>query len=131
MRKQNVMRLALLDDLNMLTAVEARKFARELDIYVGNLKKPGLISKLQTYNCEGREYLCANMGALLFSKRRYTLDHLRKLGNLGKLKIQVLKQYSKRLGVNVLQVRGRRILEIALNKLLSKGSQSRDLGYKC
>ena len=62
MRKQNVMRLALLDDLNMLTAVEARKLARELDIYVGNLKKPGLISKLQTYNCEGREYLCANMG---------------------------------------------------------------------
>ena len=40
------------------------------------------------------------------------------MGNLGSLKNQVLKLYSKRLGINVLEVRGRKNLELALkNKL--------------
>ena len=43
------MMLALVDDLNMLKADEAKKFAKELDLYVGDLKKHGLISKLQPY----------------------------------------------------------------------------------
>ena len=49
LRKHNLMRLALVDDLNMLTADEAKKFAKELDLHVGDLKKQGLISKLQPY----------------------------------------------------------------------------------
>ena len=130
LRKQNVIRLALVNDLNMLTAEEAKQFAKELDLHVGNLKKPGVIIKLQPYYSEGREYLCANRGALLLSQRRGILDQLRELGKLGKLKIQVLKQYSKRLGVNILEVRGRRNLELALNNLLSMGLQSQDVGYK-
>ena len=97
LRKQNVMRLALVNDLNMLTAEELKKFARELDVHVGNLKKPGLIIKLKPYYSEGREYLCANKGALLLSRRLDVLNQLRQLGNLGKLKIQILEQYSKRL----------------------------------
>ena len=130
LRKQNVMRLALVNDMNMLTAEEAKQFSKELDIHVGNLKKPGVILKLQPFYNEGREYLCANNGALLLSKRRDILYQLRNLGKLGKLKIQVLKQYSKRLGVNILEVRGRRNLELALNNLLSMGLQSHDAGYK-
>ena len=105
----------------MLTAEEAKQFAKELDIHVGNLKKPGLIIKLQPFYTKGRKYLCANNRSLLLSKRRDILYQLRNLGNLGKLKIQVLKQYSKRLGVNILEVRGRRNLELALNNLLSIG----------
>ena len=66
----------------------------------------------------------------MLSQRRDLLDKLRKLGKLGKMKIQVLKQYAKRLGVNVLQVRGRRNLEHALNNLLTMGLQSYDVGYK-
>ena len=130
LRKQNVMRLALVNDLNMLTAEEAKQFAKELDVHVGNLKKPGVIIKLQPFYTEGREYLCANNRALLLSKRRDILYQLRNLGKLGKLKIQVLKQYSKRLGVNILEVRGRRNLELALNNLLSIGLQTHDAGYK-
>ena len=130
LRKQNLMRLALVDDLNLLTAEEARTFTKDLDLYDGNLKKQGLITKLLPYYSEGRGYLCANRGELLLSKRKSILDQLRKLGKLGKLKIQVLKQYSKRLGVNVLEVRGRRNLELALNNLLSMGLQSHDVGYK-
>ena len=34
LRKQTVMNLGLVDDLNMLTVEQARKFAKELDIYV-------------------------------------------------------------------------------------------------
>ena len=41
------MNLGLVDDLNMLTAEEARKFAKDLDIYVGKSTKPCLITKLQ------------------------------------------------------------------------------------
>ena len=130
LRKQNVMRLALVNDLNMLTAEEAKQFAKELDIHVGNLKKPGVINKLKPFYTEGREYLCANDGELLLCKRRDILSQLRNLGKLGKLKIQVLKQYSKRLGVNILEVRGRRNLELALNNLLTMGLQSHDAGYK-
>ena len=130
LRKQNVIRLGLVDDMNMLTAEEAKKFAKDLDIHVGDLKKPGLINKLKPYYNEGREYLCANRGALLLSQRREILEQLRKQGKLGKLKIQILKQYSKRLGVNVLEVRGRRNLELALNNLLSMGLQSNAVGYK-
>ena len=118
LRKQTVMSLALVDELNMLTAEEARKFAKELDIYVGKLTKPGLISKLQPYWTEGRRYLSENGGVFLVTQRRGILDKLRKLGNLGNLKIQVLKHYSKRLGINVLEVRGRKNLELALSKLL-------------
>ena len=70
LRKQNVMRLALVNDLNMLTAEEAKQFAKELNLHVGNLKKPGVIIKLQPFYTEGREYLCANNRALLLSKRR-------------------------------------------------------------
>ena len=130
LRKQNVLRLALVDDLNMLTAEEAKQFAKELDIHVGNLKKPGLINKLKPFYTEGREYLCANDGVLLLCKRRDILSQLRNLGKLGKLKIQVLKQYSKRLGVNILEVRGRRNLELALSNLLTMGLQSHDAEYK-
>ena len=90
------MRLALVNDLNMLTAEELKKFARELDVHVGDLKKTGLIIKLKPYYREGREYLCANKGVLLLSRRLDVLNQLRQLGNLGKLKIQVLKQYAKR-----------------------------------
>ena len=49
LRKHNLMRLALVDDLNMLKANEAKKFAKELDLFVGDLKKQGLIRKLQPY----------------------------------------------------------------------------------
>ena len=66
----------------------------------------------------------------MLSQRRDILDKLRKLGELGKLKIQVLKQYAKQLGVNVLEVRGRKNLELALKNLLSMRLQSHDVGYK-
>ena len=66
----------------------------------------------------------------MLSQRRDILDKLRKLGELGKLKIQVLKHYAKRLGVNVLEVRGRKNLERALKNLISMGLQSHDVGYK-
>ena len=66
----------------------------------------------------------------MHTQRRDILDKLRKLGKLGKLKIQVLKQYAKQLGVNVLEVRGRKALELALNNLLSMGVQSYNVGYK-
>ena len=66
----------------------------------------------------------------MLSQRRDILDKLRPLGKLGSLKIHVLKRYAKRLGVNVLEVRGRKKLELALNNLLSMGLQSHDVGYK-
>ena len=47
LRKQTVMDLGLVDDLNMLTVEEAMKFAKELDIYVGKSTKPELVNKLQ------------------------------------------------------------------------------------
>ena len=109
-----------MDELNILTAEEARKFAKELDIYVGKLTKPGLVNKLQPYWTEGRRYLSENGGVFLVTQRRRILDKLQKLGNLGNLKIQVLKHYSKRLGINVLEVRGRKNLELALNNLLGR-----------
>ena len=112
------MNLGLVDDLNMLTAEEARKFAKDLDIYVGKSTKPCLISKLQQCWSQGRKYLSDDGGVLLVDRRRQILEKLRKLGNLGNLTIQVLKHYSKRLGINVLEVRGRKNLELALNKLL-------------
>ena len=40
-----------MDELNMLTAEEARKFAKELDIYVCKLTKPGF--RLVNYNLIG------------------------------------------------------------------------------
>ena len=118
MRKRTVINLGLVDDLNMLTVEEAKKFAKDLDIYVGKSTKPCLITKLQQCWSEGRKYLSDDGGVLLVNRRRQILDKLRNMGNLGKLTIQVLKHYSKRLGVNVLEVRGRKNLELALNKLL-------------
>ena len=101
-----------------------------MDIFVGDLKKQGLIEKLQPSHIEGREYLCANGGSLLISKRGEILHQLQKLGTLGNLKIHVLKNYSKRLGINILEVRGRKSLELALNNLLSKGLPSDIVEFK-
>ena len=46
------------------------------------------------------------------------------------MKIHVLKNYSKRLGINILDVRGRKNLELALNNLLSKGLPSDVVEFK-
>ena len=124
MRKSTVINLGLVDDLNMLTVEEAKKFAKDLDIYVGRSTKPCLITKLQQCWSEGRKYLSDDGGLLLVNKRRQLLEKLRNMGNLGKLTIQVLKHYSKRLGINILEVRGRKNLELALNKLLGTRLES-------
>ena len=124
------MRLALVDDINMLTAEEAKTFAKHLDLFVGDLRKPGLIKTLLPFWKKGREYLCANSNSLLISKRHEIIEQLRKLGKLGNLKISVLKHYSKRLGVNILEIRGRKNLELALNNLLSMGVHSHVAEYK-
>ena len=80
LRKQTVMSLALVDELNMLTAEEARKFAKVLDIYVGKLTKPGLVNKLQPYWTEGRRYLSENGGVYLVTQRRGVLDKFTEIG---------------------------------------------------
>ena len=58
---------------------------------------------------------------LLIKQPKDQIKRLRKQGNLSKMHISVIKSYAKRLGLDILKIRGRNNLEVALRQLLKNG----------
>ena len=94
LRKKELMRLALVDDLSFWTGLEAKQFAKNLDVPIGS-NKAAVLRVLKPLYDEGREYLTANGDLLLKRLRSDLIMKLRREGTLGKLKISVLKSFSK------------------------------------
>ena len=120
-RKKELQRLALVDDLIFFTGEELRLYAKNLDLYVGSSNKPELIKILKPFYVEGRKLLSANGNQLLRFHRSGLLLQLREQGALGKLRITVLKSYAKRLGFDMSQRKSRKNLERSLEKLMEDG----------
>ena len=121
LRKIELMRLALVDDLSFWTGLEAKQLARNLDVNVGSSNKPEVLKMLKPLYDEGRKYLTANGNLLLMRLRSELILKLRQHGTLGKLKITVLKSFAKRLGLDISQRISRRNLEKYLEKLMKEG----------
>ena len=64
-RKKELQRLALVEDLTFLTGAELRLFARNLDLYMRSSNKPEMIKILKPFYEQGRKYLSANGNRLL------------------------------------------------------------------
>ena len=120
-RKNELQRLALVDDLIFFTAEELKLYAKNLDVYVGSANKPEVIKILKPFYAEGRKLLSANGNRLLRLLRSELLLKLRQQGALGKLRITDLKSYAKRLGFDMSQRTSRKNLERSLEKLMVDG----------
>ena len=120
-RKKELQRLALVDDLIFFTGEELKLYAKNLDLYVGSSNKPEVIKILKPFYAEGRKLLSANGNRLLRLLRSDLLSKLRRQGTLGKLKLTVLKSYAKRLGFDMSQRITRRNLQRDLQKLMDDG----------
>ena len=118
LRKKELQKLALVDDLIFFTGDELKLYAKNLDLSVGTSNKPELIKILKPFYVEGRKLLSANGNRLLRLLRSGLLVKLRNQGPLGKLKITVLKSYAKRLGFDMSQRKSRINLERSLKKLM-------------
>ena len=108
------MRLALIEDLKFLNISEAKKFAKDLDIYVGTSNKAEIISLLTTSYLEGRELLKANDSKILKQLREEVLSSLVNKNKVEKLSTSSLKSYAKQLGLYEESMKGRRSLISAL-----------------
>ena len=120
-RKKELQRLALVDDLVFFTGEELKLYAKNLDLYVGSANKPEVIKILKPFYAEGRKHLSANGNRLLRLLRSELLLKLRQQGALGKLRITDLKSYAKRLGFDMSQRTSRKNLERSLEKLMVDG----------
>ena len=118
LKKKEIQRLALVEDLSFFTGEELKKYAKNLDLYVGSSNKPEVLKILKPFYEQGRQYLCANGNQLMKRLRSDLLSKLRQHGTLGKLKITVLKSFAKRLGFDMSQRISRRNLELSLEKLM-------------
>ena len=107
-RKKELQRLALVEDLTFFTGEELKLYAKNLDLSVGSSKKPEMIKILKPFYEQGRKYLSANGNRLLRVLRSDLLVKLRQQGPLGKLRVTVLKSYAKRLGFDMSQRKSRR-----------------------
>ena len=121
LRKKELQRLALVEDLTFLTGAELKVYAKNLDLYTRSSNKPEMIKILKPFYEQGRKYLSANGNRLLKLLRSDLLLKLRQQGTLGKLKITVLKSYAKRLGFDMSKRISRRDLESSLEKLMTDG----------
>ena len=130
LRKKELMRLALVDDLSFWTGLEAKQLARNLDVNVGSSNKPDVLKMLKPLYDEGRKYLTANGNLLLMRLRSELILKLRQQGTLGKLKITVLKSFAKRLGLDISQRISRRNLEKFLEKLMKHGVTAKDIAHQ-
>ena len=101
LRKKELQRLALVEDLTFFTGEELKLYAKNLDLYVGSSKKPEVIKILEPFYHQGRKLLTADGNRLLTLLRSDLLLKLRQQGTLGKLRITVLKSYAKRLGFDM------------------------------
>ena len=119
------MRLALVDDLSFWTGLEAKQFAKNLDVPIGS-NKAAVLRVLKPLYDEGREYLTANGDLLLKRLRSDLLIKLRRQGTLGKLKISVLKSFSKRLGFDMSQKISRKHMEASLQTLMESCVETTD-----
>ena len=120
-RKKELQRLALVDDLIFFTGEELKLYAKNLDLYVGSANKPEVIKILKPFYAEGRKLLSANGNRLLRLLRSELLLKLRQQGALGKLRITELKSYAKRLGFDMSKRTSRKNLERSLEKLMVDG----------
>ena len=116
--------------MSFWTGLEAKQFAKNLDVTVGSSNKPGVLKMLKPLYDEGREYLGAKGNLLLKRLRSELIFKLRQQGTLGKLKITVLKSFAKRLGFDMSQRISRRNLEKALEKLMEDGVTATDIAHQ-
>ena len=126
LQKRVKQRLALVDDLSFWTGIEAKQFAKDLDIDVGSSNKPVVLEKLKPFYKEGRRYLAANGNLLLMRLRTDLIFELRQQGALGKLNITVLKNFAKRLGFDMAQKMSRKNMERSLKRLMEFGITNND-----
>ena len=127
LQKRVEQRLALVDDLSFWTGIEAKQFAKDLDIDVGSSNKPAVIEKLKPFYKEGRKYLTANGNLLLLQLRTALISDLRQRGPLGKLHITVLKSFAKRLGFDMAHIMRRKTMEKSLQRLMNFGITDNDI----
>ena len=130
LRKKEIERLALVEDLSFFTGQELRQYAKNLDLHVGSSNKPKLLQILTPFYEQGREYITANKNHLMKQLRSDLLLKLRQKGKLGKLKITVLKSFAKRLGFDTSLRINRRNLERSLEKLMDDGVPVCDLPHQ-
>ena len=129
LRKKELMRLALVDDLSFWTALEAKQFAKNLDVPIGS-NKAAVLRILKPLYDEGREYLTANGDLLLKRLRTELIFKLRQQGTLGKLKISVLKSFAKRLGFDMSQRISRKNMEASLQTLMESCVLTTDTAHQ-
>ena len=60
LRKKEIQKLALVEDLSFFTGDELKQYAKNLDLYVGSSNKSEVIKILKPFYEEGRKYLSAN-----------------------------------------------------------------------
>ena len=129
LRKKELMRLALVDDLSFWTGLEAKQFAKNLDVPIGS-NKAAVLRVLKPLYDEGREYLTANGDLLLKRLRSDLIFKLRQKGTLGKLKISVLKSFAKRLGFDMSQRISRKNMESSLQTLIESCVVTTDTAHQ-
>ena len=118
LRKKELQRLALVEDLTFFTADELKLYAKNLDLFMGSANKAVMVKILQPFYEQGRKYLSANGNRLLKHLRSELLVKLSQQGALGKLRITILKSYAKRLGFDMSQRLSRKDMERDLQKLM-------------